>query len=269
MDAVEEIEEALVLHWSNFGRIPGGELHEEKGVTWFETPVQRLPYNGVIRTRLPDDQRADEVVERICERMRTRGTDLFWMETPNGAPPDLGARLKGHGLAPVETLIGMLLDLERVGGVDGEPAAGLRVVEVLSDGELEEFIGLTAAYWELDGSQREEMAEIHRLYRPGLAWGHRYLAYYEGRPVGKGYLSTAGPEGVASIYGMSVLPEARGRGVASALTGALLRRAREEGFSRVALHSSEMAEGVYRRAGFAAVCQLTVWATAALWADEH
>jgi len=257
------------LHWSNFGRIPGGALHEEEGIVWFETPVQRLPYNGVIHTRLPEGEDTDRVVGRVCERMRARNTDLFWMETPNAAPADLGERLRRHGLEPVETLIGMLLDLGDDDRAQDEQAAEVRVVEVHDDDQLEQFIGLTAAYWELDGGQREEMAEIHRLYRPGFAWGHRYLAYDGGRPVGKGYLSTAGPPGVASIYGMSVLPEARGRGVASTLTGALLRRAREEGFSRVALHSSQMAEGVYRRAGFKAICPLTVYATAALWADEH
>jgi len=113
------------------------------------------------------------------------------------------------------------------------------------------------------------MAEIHRLYPPGVSWGHRYIAYDQGEPVGKGYLSTAGPAGVASIYGMSVTPRARGRGVASALTAALLRRAREEGFERVVLHSSEMAKGLYGRAGFVEVCPLTVHGTAALWSGDH
>jgi len=97
VDSIGEIEEALRLHWSNFGRIPEGELHEEEGIVWFETPVQRLPYNGVIHTRLPEGEAADEAIERVCGRMRQRGTDMFWIESPNATPPDLGERLRRHG----------------------------------------------------------------------------------------------------------------------------------------------------------------------------
>jgi hypothetical protein len=192
VDAVAEIEETLVLHWSNFGRIPGGALHEEEGIVWFETPVQRLPYNGVIRTRLPEGEDADRVVARVSERMRSRGTDLFWIETPNSAPADLGERLRRYGLEPVETLIGMLLDLEGERRDLGEEAAGVRVVEVLDDGQLEEFIGLTAAYWELDGGQREEMAEIPPPLPARLRLGaslprlRRGTAGREGVPVDRG-----------------------------------------------------------------------------------
>ena len=60
MDVVEEIEEAFVAQSSKFGRWSQGELHDENGVLWFETPIKRLPYNAVIRTRIDGD--ADAVV---------------------------------------------------------------------------------------------------------------------------------------------------------------------------------------------------------------
>jgi GNAT superfamily N-acetyltransferase len=109
------------------------------------------------------------------------------------------------------------------------------------------------------------VAEFQRAWGPCRAPGHRYLVVIDGAPVGKGYLSLAGPPGVAAIYGMSVRPDARGRGVASGPTNALLSRAKELGRSRVVLHSSEMATGVYRRAGFVERCRFTVFATAPIW----
>jgi ribosomal protein S18 acetylase RimI-like enzyme len=68
---------------------------------------------------------------------------------------------------------------------------------------------------------------------------------------------------------MSVLPEARGRGVAGGLTTTILQRAKELGCRRVVLHSSEMAVGVYDRAGFQEQCTLKVFATASLWSEGH
>ena len=68
---------------------------------------------------------------------------------------------------------------------------------------------------------------------------------------------------------MSVVPEARGRGVAGTITTAMLNRAKEEGCTRAILHSSEAAVGVYRRAGFIERCELEVYATKSLWSQGH
>jgi ribosomal protein S18 acetylase RimI-like enzyme len=67
---------------------------------------------------------------------------------------------------------------------------------------------------------------------------------------------------------MSVTPKARGRGVASGLTDILLERAERLGCERVVLHSSEMAVGIYERAGFVRQCALPVYANATLWASR-
>lgn len=82
--------------------------------------------------------------------------------------------------------------------------------------------------------------------------------------MGEGYLSLAGSPGVGSIYGMSTLPAARGRGVAGAVASALVDRAFAEGCRRVVLHSSDMAARLYRSLGFVEHCMRPVYATAAV-----
>jgi len=139
----------------------------------------------------------------------------------------------------------------------------------LDDTDLMAFHELTAAYWEIPGDQAPLVEQFQREWGPGRAPGHRYLAYVDGLPVGKGYLSLAGPPGVGAIYAMMTLPEARGRGVASGLTTTLIARAKELGCKRVVLHSSDMAVGIYRRAGFVEKCRFTVFATAPLWSHSH
>ncbi len=53
---------------------------------------------------------------------------------------------------------------------------------------------------------------------------------------------------------MATLPEARGRGIATAVTLAALREARAQGETVGVLHASETAYSVYRRMGFAECC---------------
>lgn len=52
------------------------------------------------------------------------------------------------------------------------------------------------------------------------------------------------------LMSMYVRPEARGRGVASAIVRAAIAWSRAKGFPRIVLHASEMGRGVYARIGF-------------------
>src|SRR6266568_383675 len=104
-----EIEGAFTAHWSLFGRWTHGQLHDENGVLWFETPIKHLPYNAVIRTQIEED--ADAAIARVLERFRARDVEFFWLVHPSAKPDDLSKRLAAHGLEPVEPATGMSLEL--------------------------------------------------------------------------------------------------------------------------------------------------------------
>jgi GNAT superfamily N-acetyltransferase len=264
---VAEIEEALFAQWSHFGRWPRGELHDQDGLLWFETPIKHLPYNGVIRSRLHERASADATIRALMARFRARDVQWFWVVHPSTTPADLGDRLLAHGLRPVEHMAGMSLELA---GWNAPPLPQNVVFEeVLDDAGMRAYTDLTMGYWEIPDKERDLVGAFHRHWGPGRAPGHRYVAFVDDEAIGKAYLSLAGPAGVASIYGMSVLPEARGRGVARGMTATLLQQAKTLGCTRVVLHSTDMAVGVYSRTGFVHRCGLTVYATAALWSDEH
>lgn len=204
-----DIEDALVAHWSQCGLWRRGELHDENGLLWFETPIAHLPYNGVIRTRLDDGADADVTIAASLERFRAREVECFWFAHPSATPADLG--------------------------------------------------------WQIPDQDQPLVAELHRHWDRPRSPGRRYLVLADGRATAKGYLSLAGPP----IFGMSVRPEARGQGVATGLTTALLQRARAEGCRTVVLHSTPAAVGVHRRAGFVKRSALTIFATAPLWSGSH
>lgn len=267
MDALGDCEEALVAHWSQLGRLPGSTLHEEDGLVWFETPVRHLPYNGVVRIRVDGDAAADRAISRVIDRCAARGADCWWAVHPSATPSDIGDRLAAAGLDPVERMNFMALHL---GSWRPRRAPGEAVFQVAEDAAaLRAYTDLTLRYWEIPSEEQDAVADLHRAIVPGRFPGMRWLALVDGQPVGKAYLSLAGPPGVASIYGMSIRPEARGRRVASGLAAAMMSRAQALGCHRAVLHATDMAVGLYARVGFSACGSATVFATAPVWSDEH
>ena len=227
--------------------------------------MRHLPYNAVVRTHL-EPQTADAALDFVLSRYRERGVDFMWIDHPSATPDDLGLRLVSRGLEAVEVATGMSLEL-----ADCQATAPTPLVrEAADDAALEAYGDLLMRYWEIPEDEQGLVTELHQYWSPSRLTGHRYVAFTpEGVPIGKGYLSLTGPTGVASIFGMSVIPEARGRGVASTITTAMLSRAKDEGCVRAVLHSSEAAVGVYRRAGFVERCELTVYATNSLWSQAQ
>jgi GNAT superfamily N-acetyltransferase len=264
---LQDTERAFVAIWSRFcGAWSRGELHERGGLTWFGTPIRHLPYNGVIRTRM--DALDEGLLDRVLAGYRQRGVQCFWALHTLSTPARLGEALVMQGLAKVEAITCMALDL------GGPPVPlvpeGVVIEEVCDEAGLYAYTDLTIEYWEIPADDAALVAQLHRNYGPRPDFGVRYLAWVDGDVVGKGFLCLdAGAPGLGAIYGMSVRPQARGRGVAGALTTAMLARAREEGHHRMVLHSTEMAIGVYARAGFEPCGHLDVYATAPLWSGEH
>lgn len=267
VDDVEAIELAYMSQWAHFGQGPGGHFHNEGDLIWTEAPVSQLPYNAVLRTRL--DENVDERIDAMIDYFRKRDVQFMWAVHPTARPADLARRLAEHGLTFAEQMTGMSLDAAHWRG--GRPATdGPITYRAVDEAEMSAFEELLAEYWELPVESRDYVFGVNR-WGYELGHGQRLVAFKDGQPVGKAYLSyTLGEDSAsvsddtASVFGVYVKPEARGYRVATTLMELLIDAAFASGRRRVVLHSTQMAVGLYLRMGFAARCPLPVYATTAL-----
>jgi ribosomal protein S18 acetylase RimI-like enzyme len=264
--AIAEIEEAFETHWRHFGLYPGARLCDEDGVLRLESPIAHLPYNAVIRSRIAED-RADAVAQRVDAGFRARDVPYMWVVRPSDTPPSLGVTLSRLGLDLVEVATGM--DLELAGWRPVQPAPEASIVEVSDERGLSDYEELIRTYWSVPESEREMIRTLNRYWWGPRNPGVRLVAYVAERPVAKLFLNLRELPARASVYGVAVLPEARGKGIATSMMAIAMARARAAGATKMVLHSSRMARSLYQRMGFAERCQLLVYATAPVFGTHH
>jgi predicted GNAT family acetyltransferase len=86
-----------------------------------------------------------------------------------------------------------------------------------------------------------------------LSWRH-FLAWLDDQPVATSSLLLHA--GIAGIFGVATVPEARRRGAAAAVTLTALCYARDLGYRVAMLVPSEMSHALYQRLGFRDRCTM-------------
>lgn len=250
---------AIRANWADsycyLGRSPRAELAVGPHLTWVLTGIPDSFLNVVLGTQLPPD-RADEIIDQTLAHFRARQvTGLSWWAEPETPGVDLGMRLTARGLRLIEGNTGMAADLTAL-NEDVPTPAGLAIVPIEDRAMLRQWSQLTSVNFGIPepGAQR-----VFELYADlGFEMPMRsYLALLGGRPVGTSQLFLGA--GVAGIYHVTCLPEARQQGIGAALTLAALREARGLGYRIGILQASSMGSSVYRRLGFQAFGRMSLY----------
>ena len=253
---VKAIEENAAEFLLALGRAGGAEERNEPQILWVigGSPIDY--HNCVVRADLRPET-ADDAIRESVERFQAHGVPGTWHVGPSMRPPDLGSRLLAHGFTHGGDEPGMAADLLRL-DEDSPVPAGLVIERVRDEQELAVW-GRTLGMGFGEGEREAEW--VREMYsRIGLGddlpWRH-YLGRLHGEPVATASLFLGA--GVAGIYFVFTVPEARRQGIGAAITLAALQDARALGYRAGVLGSSTMGYPVYRRLGFQEYCRIGIY----------
>jgi ribosomal protein S18 acetylase RimI-like enzyme len=255
--SVAAIRANLFAWYRYLGRSRGAEFHDSPELTWLITGIPISFVNGVFRTRL-QSQHVDAAVKATLAHVRSREVSVFsWWTEPGTQPADLGSRLERHGLRNLGGGPGMAADLLALNEERTAPPE-LTLERVRDRRALEHWARASIVGFGLPETFVPRWFELFSDLGFELPL-RSYVGMLEGEPVATSQLFLGA--GVAGIYVVATLPEARRQGIGAALTLAALLDARAMGCRTGILHSSSMGEGVYRRLGFQEYCRVSyhVW----------
>ena len=259
---IAAIEENLVALFRSTSHCSEFELHDEPDMLWAITNVRSWPLvNSIVRARL-DEHSADHAIEAAIQQARSRNVGLMWWVGPSASPKDLCSRLLAHGFVTAGSVSGMAMDLGQL-PPDTTATADLSVAEVKNVSQLATWSHICAAGFGMPADA--EAIWLSWFGSMGIGSDipiRHYIGWWKGEPVATSTVLFAA--GVAGIYNVATLPEARGRGIGAALTIAPLRDALLAGYQVSILQSSEMGLGVYSRIGFQEHCTFNLYA----WSDK-
>ena len=262
----QSVKSAIKANWEAYhyclAKSPNVELSIGRYLTWLMTDLPDHFMNLVVCNQLPPED-VDDLIESTLGHFRSMNIRrLSWL-TQTGAPfAELNKVLLAHGLAFRDSFATeMAVDLSLL--PDDLPThPNLRIVPVEDERTLRQWIHIASVGFRISEEFEKVWCDffVDALSNPQF---RTYLALLNGEPVGTSQLFLS--EGVAGIYNVTCIPEARGQGISSSVTLALLLTAREMGYQIGVLQASQKGYNVYRRLGFQDFGKLSLY----LWENDR
>jgi len=238
-------------------RWPRMEVHDDQEMLWFISNIPFPLFNSVLRTKIAPSAVEQAVVTAIS-RCRSRSVPLLWWTWPSTRPESLGPSLVAHGFIHEGDLPGMAIDLKKLGGSQ-LGLARLKIEVVDNPTKRKQWSHTCRVGAELPEMVEEAFSDCAALDFTPRGSLYNYIGWLEGQPVATSSLFLGA--GVAGIYNVTTIPEARRKGIGSTMTVAALNQARTLGYRVGILHSSPIGFNVYRKLGFEEYCKVSqyVW----------
>jgi GNAT superfamily N-acetyltransferase len=251
----DAIRDDLIANALRRRRIEGERAIRRPDLVAYRCDLPSPEVNHVVVARIHE---AGDVDRSIADAIAEFCGSFFWWLGPDSSPVDLGERLVANGLQFLAEIPGMALDLADLEGDDVvPPPPGIRVEpvldasgvaafhEVLARGFPEDFVDAATTDAIVAATARSADETGHR---EPIGVPTRWIGWVDDRPVTTTRLHTGA--GVAGVYGVVTVDDARRRGYGEAITRRALRAARDAGLRIAALQASDAGRGVYERVGF-------------------
>lgn len=234
-----------------------GELHKTPELLWIYTGPQGQ--NAVLYSRFASED-TTYIHARIDEMLtffKTRNVDFGWTIGPSTRPTNLASILEKYGFVYSASKMGLAIDLQTV-----NEHVMVNTDLIITEIEDLETLKILRSI-EISGFGASEMAAqnyydsyLRNGFGNGLPW-HHYIGWLHEEPVA--IASLLFHAGVAGIYGVATIPDARRQGVGATMTFHTLHEARRHGYTVAMLSPTEMSIAIYRRIGFQEYCKLHLY----------
>ena len=243
-----------------YAHMPGVEVIDLPDLLGMSSRIPDPLLNSVYWAALPPEpEQIKARIDEVLNHFQTRGRlPVTWVVSPATRPRDLGRHLEAHGFTcAYRGVPGMAVDLEKVEQAGPAPA-GL-VIEPVGDLQrLGQWLDVVKIGFDLRAATASAFHDLFASqgFGPHLPW-RLFTGLVDGRPVAACRLFCAA--GVAGIYHVATVPEARGQGFGTAMVLAAVHAGREQGYRVGVLTASGEGYSVYRRLGFEDCCQADIY----------
>ncbi len=255
-EVLAALQSNMVAFWSAYGRAKGSTWQATSEVVWFYTGIKVPLFNGVLSADLnPDGVKA--TVDGLQAKLDEQGAPALWWIGPGSKPDHIGSLLEQHGLQPAGEVPGMAIDLVRM---DSKPEMPTNfTVQKVSKPEMQSLWGRIAAVGTgFPGDAVDAMARLEAtLGDTQYMAQHRYIGSLNGTPVATSAMVL--DSGVAGIYAVATIPQARRKGIGRIMTVTPLLEARQIGYRVGTLQASSMGYPIYKKIGFKDVCKYRLY----------
>jgi GNAT superfamily N-acetyltransferase len=262
----KSVKSAIQANWEAYhyclAQSPSVELSIGRYLTWLMTDLPDHFMNLVVCTQLPPNG-VDEIVDNALAHFRSmKIRRLSWLAREGTQTIELNNALLANDLTFRESFATeMAVDLSLLPETLSA-SQGLKIIAVENEYTLRQWIQVASIGFRISRQFEQVWQDlfVDVICNPQY---RTYLALLNGKPVGTSQLFLSG--GVAGIYNVSCIPEARGQGIGSAITLAPLLEAREMGYRVGILQASKGGYNAYRRLGFQDYGKLSLY----LWENDR
>lgn len=249
------IQHNLVGFLEYFGRFRQVTItHKPDMVTLLSEDGPFTVVNRVVRTQFDAHDDIQVRIDETVSLYRQRNLPLRWEVGPATRPGDLDKYLLDYGFRAGRPSPGMAADLHAL-NEDNTCPDDVRMEPVVDLEMLAVFYEMLRVGYGMPDPIIDFLAPAdHESGVPDPAIFRNYVAIQKGKPVGCSMLIVNA--GVAGIYGVATIPEARRQGIGAELTLLALRQARAMGYRVGVLLSTEMSHRMYESLGFKQYCTL-------------
>jgi GNAT superfamily N-acetyltransferase len=253
--SLNQIKQAIELNMHNFFSIKENEV-EDSIINFVKTEYYaildgNLPYtiaNMVYHTKIPSDI-LEEKIEEIINFFESKNHPFFLMTGSITEPGNLAEILSSKYGFRQNNMPGMYIKLSEI--KDVKEIKELEIVEVTEEKQLDVWNNVLLESFSFPKDIMENFFPDFLAHKNESNY-NAFLGYYQEKPIAVSLVCYY--SGVAGIYCVGTVEEARGKGIGTAMTHAALVNAKNRGYEIAILQASEMGYSVYEKMGFKKEC---------------